>query len=477
MACSRISAAPSASTPPSSPRLVRVGSTPREGVGRRIERGEQAQEDEQLAQRHEHHPGGAQRAGRGGLAGQRRPQRPGRPARSSRPPASTASTTAATPVAARRARRDGGQRDGAEHRGQPRPPPHADVVAAHAGIPRVSSRAWPPTGRRRSQRRPRPRATDWSARAIATRHPAARSSVGRVVPLLGEGGPRGRGQGPRTRRRCPRRPSCPTSARIARSVVGPDGADELDDVVGADRAQQADDRPVTGGPAQQVDAGGQAAHAGRHHGGQPVQQVIGPQPRPTGGGGELAGIGDGAQLGPAAGQRRPDARRRLDQPLQAVRRRASRPRAGPVRGPACRGGEEVGLGAGVQQDGRLCPPRPLLQTDHELAGAGGRPPVHLPQVVAVAVLARADVVLAVHGDRSPGALAATAVAGGQPAGTERPDAGDDDQQCGVGADGAAFDQPERVDQAEAQRPEHVPAAAHPAHPVPEGCSRRRAARR
>ena len=128
-------------------------------------------------------------------------------------------------------------------------------------------------------------------------------------------------------------------------------------------------------------------------------------------------------------------------------------------------GEQVGAGAGVEQQGGLGAPRALLEPDHELAGAGGRPPVHLPQVVAVPVLAGADVVLAVDGDRPAGALAAAAVPTGGTPGAELSHPGDDEQRRGVAADRAALDQPEGVDQPQPQRPEQVAAAAVAVHAV------------
>ena len=71
--------------------------------------------------------------------------------------------------------------------------------------------------------------------------------------------------------------------------------------------------------------------------------------------------------------------------------------------------EQVRPGAGVQQEGRLGAPGAFLEADHQFPGPGGGPPVDLPQVVAVAVLPGADVVLAVDGDGPPGALPAAAV--------------------------------------------------------------------
>ena len=142
-------------------------------------------------------------------------------------------------------------------------------------------------------------------------------------------------------------------------------------------------------------------------------------------------------------------------PVQASRR-------GP---PGAVRGDQVGTGAGVEEQRRLRAPGALLQADHQLAHAGGRPPVDLPQVVAVAVLPGADVVLAVDGDRPAGALAAPALPARRPAGAERPDPGDDEQRRGVRADRAALDQPERVHQPQPQRAEHVPAPAVPVHPV------------
>ena len=131
-------------------------------------------------------------------------------------------------------------------------------------------------------------------------------------------------------------------------------------------------------------------------------------------------------------------------------------------------GHEVGSGAGVEQQGGLGAPRPLLEPDHELARAGGRAPVDLPQVVAVAVLADADVVLTVDGDRPSGALAASALSARGTSRAERQHPGDDEQHGAVGADGVALDEPERIHQAQPQRTEDVPAAASPVQAVPEG---------
>ena len=85
----------------------------------------------------------------------------------------------------------------------------------------------------------------------------------------------------------------------------------------------------------------------------------------------------------------------------------------------------------------------------------------------MAVLARADVVLTVHGDRPAGAVPTAALAAGRPPGAERTHPRDDEQRRRARADGRALHEPERVDQAEPQRAEGVPAPALAVHAVGE----------
>jgi hypothetical protein len=85
--------------------------------------------------------------------------------------------------------------------------------------------------------------------------------------------------------------------------------------------------------------------------------------------------------------------------------------------------------------------------------------VHLAQVVAMAVLARADVVLTVHREGSPCALAAAAVPARRAAAAQRAHPGHHEQRRGVDPGHGALHEAERVDQAQPQRPEGVPAAA------------------
>ena len=177
-------------------------------------------------------------------------------------------------------------------------------------------------------------------------------------------------------------------------------------------------------------------------------------------------VGDRAQHGAAT---RPAARRCSPPPPPATRgcpaagsrRRRGRATASPTPRPA----DEVGTRAGVEEQRGLGAPGAFLEPDHELAHPRRRPPVHLAQVVAVAVLARADVVLTVHGDRPAGAVPAAALATGRPAGAQRTDARDDEQRRRARADGRALHEPEGVHQPEPQRAEGVPAPALAVHAV------------
>ena len=128
---------------------------------------------------------------------------------------------------------------------------------------------------------------------------------------------------------------------------------------GPDRAQQADDRPVTGGAAQQLDPDGQAGDAGGADAWRagPAGPRALSRPRPEGGR-ELAGVGDRAQDRAAAGERR---RRCWPRPPPATpgcpgegsRRRRDRPRRSerPVRAGARRSG---GRGTGCRGSRVVC---------------------------------------------------------------------------------------------------------------------------
>src|SRR5262249_13945235 len=143
----------------------------------------------------------------------------------------------------------------------------------------------------------------------------------------------------------------------------------------------------------------------------------------------------------AAAQVHGDARGRRDRPLEAG------------------GGTfaAVALPTGVEHDGGPTLPRLLLPADHELAGAGGRAPVHPTQVVAVAVLAGGDVVLTVHGDRARAAVPAADEVAGEPDVRQRHDRGYDGQLADGGEGAAELAQAERVGQPDHQRADLVPA--------------------
>ena len=125
----------------------------------------------------------------------------------------------------------------------------------------------------------------------------------------------------------------------------------------------------------------------------------------------------------------------------------------------------VTAGPGVEDDRGAPARRPVLLADHQLAGLGRGRPVDAAQVVAVAVGADRDVVLAVQGDHvRDGALGADAAAG-RLAAAERHDLGQHEDVAGPGDRGHPGAQPERVPQPDAQRPEPVPTADVGAHRV------------
>lgn len=150
--------------------------------------------------------------------------------------------------------------------------------------------------------------------------------------------------------------------------------------------------------------------------------------------------------------------------LQHVRRHRGRPGHRPLEGRVGPGPVE-GLPPGVEQHRAAGLVRLLLAADHQLAVLGGGPPVHPPQVVAVAVAARDDIVLTGQGQRPGPAVAVARGLAGEAHRRQRRDLGHHGQ--GVeGAEGAGqFAHAERIRQPELQRPQRIPSAQVRAHPV------------
>ena len=255
------------------------------------------------------------------------------------------------------------------------PAPRRPGGRGRRGLAAGARRPRTPRPARRARPRPRPPTGRRGRRRPASR--PCRSRVGRVVALPGERRPRAAdGGAPRPGRA--RLGPAPMSARIAASVGGPGAGSAPGSPTssGPDRAEQADHRPVTGGPAQLLHAGGQARRRarGRRWPAGPAGPPALSRPRPEVGASSPASV-TVRSTAPRAGQRRADAGRGLHQPLEAVRRRAvvaRRGRARRARRPAA-GPTQVGAGAGVEEEGRLRAPGAFLQPDHELARCGRSP--------------------------------------------------------------------------------------------------------
>ena len=118
----------------------------------------------------------------------------------------------------------------------------------------------------------------------------------------------------------------------------------------------------------------------------------------------------------------------------------------------------MGVEAGVKQKGRPVLERLFLPPHHQLTDTCGGAPVHLAQVVAVAVLAGRDVIVARGRDRPGRAVAAPDPVPSKPDARQRGDDRGDDQVVDAREGPGQLAEAKRVGEADRQRADTVTAA-------------------